>query len=67
MRCLRCHKTVKTTNLGLRRKYTWADGDAYEGEWKDGKRHGQGIYTHKSGKREKRVYENSKQISSKVI
>ena len=23
-------------------KYFWSDGDRYEGEWKDGKRNGQG-------------------------
>ena len=40
MRCLRCHKTVKTTNLWLRRKYTWADdnrgsyrSNAYSWKW----------------------------------
>ena len=25
--------------------YTWASGDKYVGEWKDGKRHGQGNFT----------------------
>ena len=24
---------------------TWADGEKYVGEWKDGKEHGQGTYT----------------------
>ena len=23
----------------------WANGDEYKGQWKDGKRHGKGIYT----------------------
>ncbi len=27
------------------------DGDVYEGEWKDGKWHGTGVYTHLSGER----------------
>jgi uncharacterized protein (TIGR02145 family) len=29
--------------------YTWANGDKYVGEWKDGKQHGQGTYTHANG------------------
>ena len=24
--------------------YIWADGDRYQGAWKDGKKHGPGIY-----------------------
>jgi hypothetical protein len=28
---------------------TWADGDQYVGEWKDGKKHGQGTYTYANG------------------
>jgi hypothetical protein len=28
-----------------------ADGDAYEGEWKDDKAHGKGIYYHNDGAR----------------
>jgi hypothetical protein len=27
------------------------NGDAYEGEWLNGKRHGRGIYTYADGKR----------------
>ena len=30
---------------------TWADGARYEGEWKDGKRSGQGVYTWADGRR----------------
>ena len=29
--------------------YTWADGDEYVGEHKDGKGHGQGTYTYANG------------------
>jgi hypothetical protein len=24
--------------------FTWSDGSKYEGDWKDGKRHGKGIH-----------------------
>ena len=30
--------------------YTWADGRIYEGQWLQGKQHGQGKYTAKDGK-----------------
>ena len=30
-------------------KYTFANGDIYEGQWQDGKMHGQGKYTFVSG------------------
>ena len=39
--------------------YTWGDGDKYVGEWKDGKKHGQGTYTYASGKENKGYYMNS--------
>ena len=29
--------------------YTWANGDKYVGEYKDGKYHGQGTYTYANG------------------
>ena len=29
--------------------YTWSDGDKYEGEFKDGKQHGQGTLTSPDG------------------
>ena len=29
--------------------YTWASGNKYVGEWKDGKQHGQGIFTFANG------------------
>jgi len=30
--------------------YTFADGHAYEGEWKNNKRHGEGIETFSDGR-----------------
>ena len=34
-------------------KFTWADGSTYQGGWKDGKQHGIGFYTDKSGVKKK--------------
>ena len=31
--------------------HVYANGDSYAGEWKDGKKHGQGIYTWADGER----------------
>ena len=30
----------------------WPDGSKYEGEWKDNKEHGKGLYTDKNGNAE---------------
>ena len=30
-------------------KYSYADGNVYEGDWKDGKKHGKGKYSWASG------------------
>ena len=43
---------------------TWADGEKYVGEWKDGKEHGQGTKTHSDGKIEKGIWENGKLAES---
>ena len=38
--------------------YHWADGDEYEGSWKDGERHGVGIFRSADGTTEYSTYEN---------
>ena len=38
-------------------KFTYPDGEVYEGDWKDGKMHGKGKYTYGKGKWEGDVYE----------
>ncbi len=40
------HISSKTPNT-----HTWPNGDKYVGEWKDGKKHGQGTHTWPSGKK----------------
>ena len=37
-----------TCGAGVGRRY--ANGDVYEGEWQNGKKHGRGTYTHADGK-----------------
>ena len=32
-------------------KYTYLDGEKYEGDWRNGKYHGQGTYTSKDGEK----------------
>ena len=43
-------------------KYQHADGGVYRGEWRDGKKHGLGVYTYPNGaKYEGRWFNNLKQ------
>ena len=44
--------------------FTFANGDKYVGEYKDGKEHGQGTMTHSDGKIEKGIWENGKLIKN---
>lgn len=39
-------------------KYTWPDGDEYVGQWKDGERHGKGIFYANDGTVEISMFEN---------
>ncbi|MDB4089815.1 hypothetical protein N9540_00945 [Gammaproteobacteria bacterium] len=39
---------------------TYPDGENYVGEFKDGKRHGQGTYTYANGEVVKGLWENGK-------
>ena len=43
-----------------RRTYTYPDGTTYEGEWKDGKRHGHGVWTRLDGTMYVGEWENDK-------
>jgi hypothetical protein len=39
--------------------YTFADGDRYDGEWKDGNSHGRGVMTYTDGRSPlKGIWEN---------
>ena len=42
--------------------YTFANGDKYVGEWKDGKQHGQGTYTGTDGTVMKGIWENGELV-----
>ena len=42
--------------------YTFASGDKYAGEWKDGKYHGQGTYTHADGRKEVGYFMNGEYV-----
>ena len=42
--------------------YTWRDGDKYVGEYKDGKRHGQGTFTFVDGTRDAGFYMNDEYV-----
>ena len=40
--------------------FTYANGDKYVGEWKDGNKNGQGTYTFADGRVKEGIFENSK-------
>jgi hypothetical protein len=42
--------------------YTWADGNKYVGEYKDGKRHGQGTYTYANEKKVSGYWMNNEYV-----
>ena len=42
--------------------YTWADGDKYVGEYKDGNQHGQGTYTQADGTVDKGIWESGELV-----
>jgi len=46
---------------------TYADGNRFEGEYKDDKKHGQGVMTYANGNREQQVWENGELISSEAL
>lgn len=52
-------KEIRSTKLqkGI---YTYSDGTTYDGEWKDGKRHGQGIWVRPDGMKYEGEWENDK-------
>ena len=44
--------------------YKYADGDVYDGEWKDDKKHGKGIFKYVSGEKIDGVWNNDELLSS---
>ena len=53
-KCNKCKEPLflKTDNLTRYNTHTFANGDEYVGEYKDGGRHGQGTYTYANGDKE---------------
>ncbi|CAE7640455.1 PIP5K8, partial [Symbiodinium necroappetens] len=49
-----------------RARCTWPEGQVYEGEWKDGLRHGKGTYTYKNGYVEVGFYDKDKRKGRSV-
>ena len=47
--------------------YFYADGDRYEGQWKDGERHGRGFVETLGGVRTTELWRNGKLVSSEGI
>ena len=47
--------------------YTWANGDKYVGEFKDGKAHGQGTWTYEDGRVEKGILKKDKLIKFATV
>ena len=54
-----CIKGDCTNGYGT---YTWANGNKYVGEFKDGNWHGQGTYTFADGTVDNGIWENNKLI-----
>ena len=46
--------------------YTFAGGDKYVGEWKDGNQHGKGTFTDANGKSTSGRYENDKKVGRHI-
>ena len=42
--------------------YTWAGGEKYVGEWKDGVQHGQGTFIFANGTVDKGIWENGELV-----
>lgn len=45
----------------------FSNGDVFTGTWKAGKRHGQGLHTYCSGRKEVRVYRNGLRLSDAQV
>ena len=41
---------------------TWPDGRIYQGQWQNGKQHGEGIYTKPDGTSRKGEWNNGKRV-----
>ena len=46
--------------------FTWSDGDQHEGEWKDGERHGKGIFCNSDWSVEYSMYEAGRRVRTGV-
>jgi hypothetical protein len=42
--------------------YKWPDGRSYDGEWRDGKQHGEGIFIDRNGKKRTAECKNGEKI-----
>ena len=42
--------------------FTWSDDRRYDGNWKNGKQHGEGLYTTSNGKSRKGEWADGKRI-----
>lgn len=42
--------------------YKWPDGRSYDGEWRDGKQHGVGIFIDRNGKKRTAECKNGEKI-----
>ena len=49
-------------NSDINKTYTFSNGDKYVGEFKDGKKHGQGTATAVDGKIKKGIWENDELV-----
>ena len=54
-------------NFTGHRTLTSASGEKYVGEFKDGKRHGQGTYTYADGRVEEGIWENNEFLYAKKV
>ena len=57
-----CPKDQTQTYHNCFGTYTWADGDKYVGEHKDGKSHGKGTFTFASGKVKSGIWADNKYL-----
>ena len=46
---------------------TYEDGTKYEGSWKNGKKHGRGTFTDRSGKSKVRTWKNGFKVEKSAI
>ena len=42
--------------------FTWRDGRVYDGQWRDGKQHGRGVFIKNEGTRRVGIWENGRNV-----